>query len=98
MKQLAVFLALAGFVAPTFAKFEVCRHGDKMRIISVEYEKRGQDVPCRVKYQKAEGTTYPWNAQNTEGYCEEKAKMLVERHEDEWGWKCKRERRAPRMN
>lgn len=89
MKQLVACLLLAGYGAAAMADTTVCKHGDKERTISVEYEKRGEPFPCRVKYEKSNGTTYPWNAQNTEGYCEEKAAYLVSRHEKEWGWKCK---------
>ena len=92
MKQLLAILLLAGYGAAALADKTVCRHGDKTRTISVDYEKRGESIPCRVKYEKADSTTYPWSAQNTEGYCEEKAAGLVARHEDEWGWKCKTER------
>ena len=88
MKQLITLLLLAGYAAIGMATEEICRHGDKTRVISVEYEKRGKMIPCRVKYEKADGTTYPWNAQNTEGYCEEKAAYLISKHEDEWGWDC----------
>ncbi|MFT7220529.1 MAG: hypothetical protein ACI8Z1_002146 [Candidatus Azotimanducaceae bacterium] len=59
----------------------VCRDGNKQRIISVEYPHKGWWVPCRVKYEKpAEGiTTYPWQAEATPGYCEDKAEYLAQK-------------------
>ena len=69
----------------------VCRSGNEQRLISVEYEHKGWQVPCRVKYEKpADGSvSYPWNAQASPGYCEDRAKFLVSKLEN-WGWDCTR--------
>lgn len=64
----------------------ICTHGDQQRIIEVIYT--GEDeAPCEVRYTKATGTEIPWRAQAEFGYCEDKAKMLIEKHVG-WGWSC----------
>ena len=63
-----------------------CKHGNQERVISVVYP-NGGDLPCEVHYQKAEGASVLWNAENVKGYCEEKAAAFVEKQEG-WGWKC----------
>jgi hypothetical protein len=81
----AIFISM-----PVFAKdvYE-CRSGNELRKISVEYEHKGWQVPCRVKYEKSDDQQiqYPWNAQATVGYCEEKADFLAAKLEN-WGWVC----------
>ncbi len=66
-----------------------CRDGNITRIISVEYEFKGWDVPCKVKYDKvSEGpVTYPWAAEASPGYCEDRAAFLKGKLEN-WGWVC----------
>ena len=68
-----------------------CRANTEVRIVSVEYEHRGWEVPCRVKYEKpSQGTVeYPWSAEATTGYCESKAEFLVGKLQN-WGWVCTR--------
>ena len=89
--------ALTGLALPAFADEIVCRSGDQQRIISVEYERAGSPVPCRVRYDKPDegGTTeYPWNAQGQAGYCEERAGFLASKLEG-WGWTCTTTSSAP---
>ena len=66
-----------------------CRSRNEVRTISVEYEHKGWQVPCKVKYEKpSQGVTeYPWNAQATAGYCEDRAEFLAGKLEN-WGWIC----------
>jgi len=64
----------------------VCEHGNQTRIIEVVYTGEGA-VPCEVRYSKEEGTQTLWNANNAEGYCEEKATAFVEKQKG-WGWNC----------
>jgi hypothetical protein len=65
-----------------------CTHGSASRHISVEHE-QGQELPCQVKYDKPDQASveYPWRAQSTPGYCEEKAEYLASRLES-FGWQC----------
>ena len=64
----------------------VCTHDAETRVIEVVY--RGEAaVPCEVQYTKSTGTQTLWNAQNAEGYCEEKAQAFVEKQQG-WGWDC----------
>lgn len=61
------------------------------RSISVEHEVPGAELPCAVRYDKPSegGTTYPWRADNTPGFCEEKADDLAMRLRS-FGWSCER--------
>lgn len=83
--MLIVFLASPAVVANEFT----CRDNNEIRIISVEYEHKGWQVPCKVKYEKpAQGLTeYPWSAQASPGYCEDRAAFLAGKLEN-WGWAC----------
>lgn len=67
----------------------VCRDGNEQRLISVEYPHKGWQVPCRVKYEKPTqgSTTYPWQAEATPGYCEDKAEYLAQKL-SRFGWVC----------
>jgi hypothetical protein len=73
--MLIVFLASPAVLASEFT----CRAKNESRMISVEYEHKGWQVPCKVKYEKpAEGLTeYPWRAHASPGYCEDKATFLA---------------------
>ena len=64
----------------------VCTHDAETRVIEVVYTGEG-NVPCEVQYTKSTGTQTLWNAQNAEGYCEEKAQAFVEKQRG-WGWNC----------
>ena len=55
----------------------------------IEYP-QGGSVPCDVVYKKpTEGVEDQvlWYAENTEGYCEDKAREFVGKLES-WGWVC----------
>ena len=86
-KAIILCLALALFAAPVLASTTTCTSGSQERVISVVYLVEGQKVPCEVQYTKNGVTETPWSAQNEEGYCEEKAKELVEK-QISWGWDC----------
>lgn len=82
---LAIFLASPAVLANEF----VCKANSEVRMISVEYEHKGWQLPCRVKYEKpAQGLTeYPWTAQAVPDYCEDKARFLASKLEN-LGWTC----------
>ena len=93
LTALSVLLMTALMIATSssmaMANEFVCRSGDVTRVISVEYEHKGWEVPCRVKYEKPDegGLSYPWNAQATPGYCEDRAEFLADKLQN-WGWVC----------
>ena len=64
----------------------VCTHDTDVRIIKVVYFEDAT-LPCEVEYNKEEGVSSLWRANNIEGYCEEKAALFVTKHES-WGWDC----------
>ena len=70
----------------------VCRHNNLVRTVSVEYEFKGWDVPCKVKYEKNDegGVEYPWSAQATPGFCESKAEFLADKLVG-FGWDCRKQ-------
>ena len=63
--------------------------GNRTRIVSILHQHHGWDVPCKVRYHKLlEGNvSYPWEAENTKGYCAEKAQLLAEKLQ-KLGWNC----------
>jgi hypothetical protein len=69
-------------------RFE-CTSGDLTRTISVESQHQGWDIPCKVKYDKPfeGGVSYPWESENTKGYCHEKSDLLAEKLK-KLGWEC----------
>ena len=83
--MLIVFLASPTVLASEFT----CRANNEIRMISVEYEHKGWQVPCKVKYEKPTEslTEYPWSAKAEPGYCEDRAKFLAAKLEN-WGWTC----------
>ena len=89
MKKLIILcLAATLFATPVLASSTTCTLDSQERVISVVYLVEGQKVPCEVEYKKNGETETPWSAQNEEGYCEEKARELVEKQLS-WGWDCK---------
>jgi hypothetical protein len=72
------------FAAPT-----VCTMGDLTRSVEVVYTTPGQSVPCEVLYSKPTAGTVEslWRANNETGYCENKAKQLINNLAD-MGWQC----------
>jgi len=64
-----------------------CRFGGSTRTIEIKYEAAPRRVPCRVLYTRDGQTQQLWQAQNVEGYCEEKAAGLADTLEAA-GWSC----------
>lgn len=62
----------------------LCVKGDDSRQVEVVTE---SGYACRVKYTKAAGSSYPWNARNEANYCKPKARGLVEKLKS-FGWAC----------
>ena len=90
MKYLSTFLffTLLLFCFNAFADQEhVCTYGDATRVISVTYEDDQNQIPCEVNYDKGEGVQTLWHAKSEIGYCENKAREFVAKHES-WGWSC----------
>ncbi len=84
-----VIMALLGAPASAYADSWSCSKSDYVREVMIEYP-QGGSVPCDVVYKKpTEGVEDQvlWYAENTEGYCEEKAREFVGKLES-WGWVC----------
>lgn len=68
----------------------VCRNGDVERKVMLVYSNDSK-LPCEVQYDKV--TEEPgnsrtlWSAQSTEGYCEEKMQMFVDKLQG-FGFDC----------
>ena len=86
-----ILIAFSIISSSALAEEFVCRSGNEVRTISVEYQHKGWEVPCKVRYEKpAEDTVeYPWSANATPGYCEDRAAFLAGKLEN-WGWVCTR--------
>lgn len=80
-----IAVSLAAALPATALTFE-CQFQEKARTISVVYPEQ-TPTPCEVQYTKDGNTEVLWQANNTEGYCEEKARAFVAKHEG-WGWQC----------
>ena len=84
-------LILAALLLPiqAYADEINCRSGTLTRTIAVEFDNPPSPLPCRVRYDKPDegATEYPWNAQSTRGYCEDKAAELADKLES-LGWSC----------
>lgn len=69
----------------------VCTLNGMTRRIEIAYDSAGSSVPCSVNYYKE--TELPgevstlWQANNTEGYCEDRAEVFSEKLTS-WGWAC----------
>ncbi|GAA5193646.1 hypothetical protein [Ferrimonas gelatinilytica] len=66
-----------------------CTHDGAVREIAVVYPE-GTPLPCEVRYSNREGMTTLWQAQNSEGYCEQQAEAFVAQQRS-WGWHCERQ-------
>lgn len=86
--MLSTLLAAAAAAAPV-----ICTRGELSRSVEVVYSDPGRAIPCEVLYDKpTEGSqTTPWRASSEAGYCEAKARELVETLES-LGWDCAVER------
>lgn len=77
-----------GFSAAALAdKTFTCTKGSSVREVVLAYETQGASLPCRVLYKKDGTEQSLWQAQNTEGYCEEKADEFI-KNLSEMGWHC----------
>ena len=61
-----------------------CEMNGALRYVEVDAD---HEYACRVKYTKASGTTFPWNARRDADYCAPKAIGLVEKLAS-LGWQC----------
>lgn len=86
MLSLIAGIVCTGSVHAIDNQLTVCTSGDQERKIEVVYE-GDMAVPCEVQYTKASGVQTLWAAATEEGYCEEKATGLIEKHGG-WGWSC----------
>lgn len=92
MNRLFPLLCLSLVIAsPAAAQEYLCKNGAAERLISVQHEVDGQELPCVVRYEKKDegATEFPWNARNQSGYCAEKAEYLATRL-GRFGWTCER--------
>lgn len=85
------YLAILFMLSPAgvYATSWSCMHDEKIREVIIEYPDGGT-LPCKVIYNKpTEGfdKSVLWQADNVEGFCEEKANEMVNKLES-WGWKC----------
>jgi len=67
-----------------------CKNGSNVREIHIQSQSPSSPVPCSVIYKKTtEGAADQtlWTASNDAGYCEQKAKALVEKLAS-LGWTC----------
>ena len=92
MALLATLLAATPALAAESIVYR-CVMGNVERIIAVHYP-HGETLPCEVHYSKPEGSQILWTAQNTEGYCEQRAENFVEKQRG-WGWQCNKEVAKP---
>ena len=72
-----------------YAESWSCKHDNHVREINIQHETT-EALPCSVIYKKpTEGIDDQtlWTASSDAGYCEEKARALVEKHVG-WGWTC----------
>ncbi|MBY5923133.1 hypothetical protein [Ferrimonas balearica] len=95
MKGITLLTALL-VATPTLAAESIVYHcalGKAERVIEVQYPEGGT-LPCEVHYTKAEGSQILWSAQNSEGYCEQRAANFVEKQEG-WGWRCSQQAAKP---
>ena len=87
LSAIAVLLASSNLYA---GDRYVCKHGDKERVIAVEYKYPDKKLPCKVTYLKDGTTTDVWSALNVTGYCEQKAEAFAQKQTD-LGWACSKD-------
>ncbi|BFM15873.1 hypothetical protein R50073_20560 [Maricurvus nonylphenolicus] len=70
-----------------------CSNQALVRRLEIDYLNAPEQVPCEVNYYK--DTEMPdtketlWQAQNTQGYCEDKAQGFIAKLSN-WGWECEK--------
>lgn len=96
LNRLIATITLAAVITPAaIAQSDTtftCSHNDATRTITINYPTT-EPTPCSVNYQKDGASQTLWEAQNSEGYCEEKANAFVEKQRG-WGWECTSEETA----
>lgn len=93
LKKTTLLVALTALFASSSLladEIYVCKHDDQVRTIKIVYANEGASVPCEVTYDKGTGAESMWQAQNKEGYCEEKAEAFIEKQRS-WGWECNKQ-------
>lgn len=68
-------------------RISVCKHGERVRIISVIYKQGASSTACEVTYEKDTGVKTLWRAKSDTNYCISKAYSFIEKQEG-WGWSC----------
>lgn len=77
-------------LANAFAQSWLCENTNLKRYVDISYPNSSSYKSCSVIYRKPTEDVDDrilWQAQNNEGYCENKAKAFVEKLES-WGWRC----------
>lgn len=64
----------------------LCESGEVWHSIQVVYP-QGWSLPCEVHFATPEENRVVWNARTAEGFCERKAREIVQRRKDA-GWQC----------
>ena len=103
IRKIFPFLIIVSFMFPGFLADAVgqesirqgdkslCKIGNIMRRVEIQYYEQEKAVPCEVHYYK--DTEAPgeqqvlWRALNETGYCERKTEELIARLQG-WGWTC----------
>jgi len=89
---LSLAVVLGSITLPAWPTAMVCTHDQLTRRIEVVYTDPELALPCEVLYDKQNEGAHStlWRAENNQGYCEEKARQLVQKHLS-WGWLCSEE-------
>jgi len=87
--KLGLAIAVGMVSLPAWSDSVVCIQDQLTRKIEVLYLDPELALPCEVLYDKQEegSQSILWRAENAQGYCEEKARQLVQKHRT-WGWQC----------
>lgn len=81
-----MLLCFTGFAVAVENQMTICTRDNEQRVITLFYFNQ-TSLPCEVKYTKDGETQTLWSAHYEEGYCEEKARELIE-NQSSWGWDC----------
>ena len=84
---LALLMALPFWAQSAENQTYLCLHSQGgERKIDIVYPEGGE-VPCQVVYSKTSGSEVLWSANNTVGYCQEKAQGFISKQQG-WGFQC----------
>ena len=86
-KYALLALLLSSTVLGMENQLTICTNEDELRAIEIIYTTQNS-VPCKVNYTKHSKNQILWQAQYSEGYCEEKAAAFVDDLR-KWGWNCR---------